>query len=189
MPGDSCDKGPSVGGSVRVVKTLLALKNKYPERVHLLIGNRDANKMNLTSALAPAELASFDGEGPFWVPEAKRVSPLKRAREDDDDASVDQLEPEKKRRPRATSKPLPPPSEDDWNCPICLEVPRGRIHIKCSRGCIFCAECLEQAAAVGDKCAMCREPFGRTRASAHPIRNFPAERAIQDYRARFPGWG
>ena len=119
----------------------------------------------------------------------KRVSPRKRAHYDDDDASVDQLEPEKKRRPRATSKPLPPPSEDDWICPICLEVPRGRIHIKCSRGCIFCAECLEQAAAVGDKCAMCREPSGRTRAGAHPIRNFPAERAIQDYRARFPGWG
>ena len=119
----------------------------------------------------------------------KRVSPLKRAHEDDDDASVDQLEPEKKRRPRATSKPLPPPSEDDWICPICLEVPRGQIHIKCSRGCIFCAECLEQASAVGDKCAMCREPSGRTRAGAHPIRNFPAERAIQDYRARFPGWG
>ena len=119
----------------------------------------------------------------------KRVSPLKRAHEDDDDASVDQLEPEKKRRPRAMSKPLPPPSEDDWKCPICLQVPRGQIHIKCSRGCIFCAECLEQAAVMGDKCATCREPFGRTRAGAHPIRNFPAERAIQDYRARFPGWG
>jgi len=117
------------------------------------------------------------------------ASPLKRAHEDDDDARVDQFKPKKKRRPRATSKLLPPPSEDDWKCPICLEVPRGRIHIKCSRGCIFCAECLEQAAAMGDKCATCREPFGRTRAGAHPIRNFPAERAIQDYRARFPGWG
>ena len=120
----------------------------------------------------------------------KRVSPLKRAHEEDgDDARVDQLEPEKKRRPRATSKPLPPPPEDDWKCPICLEVPRGQIHIKCSSGCTFCAECLEQAAALGDSCPMCREPYRTTRAAAHPIRNFPAERAIQDYRARFPGWG
>ena len=119
----------------------------------------------------------------------KRVSPAKRAREDGDDASVDHFEPKKKRSPRATSKPPPPPSEDDWKCPICLEVPRGQIHIKCSSGCTFCAECLEQAAALGDSCPMCREPYRTTRAAAHPIRNFPAERAIQDYRARFPGWG
>ena len=43
--GDSCDKGGAVGGSIRVVRTLVRLKRKYPERVHLLIGNRDANKV------------------------------------------------------------------------------------------------------------------------------------------------
>ena len=43
--GDSCDKGGKVGGSVRVTRTLVSLKRRYPERVTLLIGNRDANKM------------------------------------------------------------------------------------------------------------------------------------------------
>ena len=43
--GDSCDKGGAVGGSIRVVRSLVRLKRKYPDRVHLLIGNRDANKV------------------------------------------------------------------------------------------------------------------------------------------------
>ena len=55
--GDAVDKGNVVGGSIRVVNSLLALKRRYPDRVTLLLGNRDLNKMRLTSELAPSELA------------------------------------------------------------------------------------------------------------------------------------
>jgi hypothetical protein len=77
--GDCPDKGNEVGGSIRIVRTLLRLKAKYPERVVLLLGNRDINKIRLSSELAPsqlepARLATIPG--PFWVPEAKRATPL-----------------------------------------------------------------------------------------------------------------
>ena len=79
--GDSCDKGGVVGGSVRVVRTLVRLKKKYPDRVTLLLGNRDLNKMRITSELADEEElhgAHLDEiPGPYWVPEKNRVSPKK----------------------------------------------------------------------------------------------------------------
>tara|TARA_B100000795_G_scaffold180675_1_gene136847 strand:- start:288 stop:506 length:219 start_codon:yes stop_codon:yes gene_type:complete len=40
-----------VGGSIRVVNTLVKLKRKYPNRVVLLLGNRDLNKLRLSSEL------------------------------------------------------------------------------------------------------------------------------------------
>ena len=43
--GDVCDKGGEVGGTIRVTLSLLRLKEKYPERVFLLLGNRDVNKV------------------------------------------------------------------------------------------------------------------------------------------------
>ena len=43
--GDAVDKGGPVGGSVRVVRSLLRLRRRYPTRVTLLLGNRDLNKM------------------------------------------------------------------------------------------------------------------------------------------------
>ena len=74
--GDSVDKGGAVGGSVRVVKSLLKLKKKYPRRVTLLLGNRDLNKMRLTSELAADQLAALESvPGPYWVAEKNRVSP------------------------------------------------------------------------------------------------------------------
>lgn len=36
--GDSVDKGGAIGGSVRVVRTLLRMKRKYPTRVTLILG-------------------------------------------------------------------------------------------------------------------------------------------------------
>lgn len=39
--GDTTDKGP---GDIRICKSLIKLKQKYPERVFLILGNRDANK-------------------------------------------------------------------------------------------------------------------------------------------------
>ena len=84
--GDVCDKGPEagVGGSVRVTRSLLRLKRRYPERVLLILGNRDLNKLRFTSelderaALGPGatitDLKSLPG--PYWVPVAKRVTPV-----------------------------------------------------------------------------------------------------------------
>jgi hypothetical protein len=88
--GDSCDKGGAVGGSVRVVRTLVALKNKYPDRVTLILGNRDLNKMRWSAQLA-FERGSYDAQtgfatwnewntlervdGPCWVADdAKRAA-------------------------------------------------------------------------------------------------------------------
>ena len=46
--GDSVDKG---NGDIRVVRDLLQLQRDYPDRVHLIIGNRDANKLRFSSEL------------------------------------------------------------------------------------------------------------------------------------------
>ena len=79
--GDTCDKGGVVGGSIRVVRTLVRLKRKYPSRVVLLLGNRDLNKIRLSSELDTNSphyaRARVDGryQGAKWLPAAKRVSP------------------------------------------------------------------------------------------------------------------
>ena len=74
--GDSVDKGGAIGGSQRVVQTLIKFKRKYPKRVTIILGNRDLNKMRLTSELAPDQMSALDTvPGPYWVPEGKRVSP------------------------------------------------------------------------------------------------------------------
>ena len=43
-------------GDVRLARQLLSLKRRYPSRVTLLIGNRDVNKMRLTSELDEEEM-------------------------------------------------------------------------------------------------------------------------------------
>ena len=74
--GDSQDKGI---GDVRFVKLLLALKKEHPDRVQFIIGNRDANKMRLTSELS-AECINdkailTDKSFPYWVAEKSRMTP------------------------------------------------------------------------------------------------------------------
>lgn len=72
--GDLVDKAP---GSIRCAKALVELKRAYPDRVVLLLGNRDINKMRLTSELHATEIdAVRDLPGPFWVDATKRVPPL-----------------------------------------------------------------------------------------------------------------
>ena len=48
--GDICDRGD---GDLRVMKELVSLKKRYPERVHFVIGNRDINKLRLYFELHP----------------------------------------------------------------------------------------------------------------------------------------
>ena len=73
--GDVCDKGP---GSIRVVHELLSLHDRYPDRVHILLGNRDINKLRLTSELASSELLHNKIDfipGAYWLKESDRVAP------------------------------------------------------------------------------------------------------------------
>jgi len=52
--GDVADRGD---GGERLLRLLVGLKRDYPDRVSLLVGNRDLNKLRMTSELAPSDLA------------------------------------------------------------------------------------------------------------------------------------
>ena len=77
--GDAVDKGGAIGGSLRFCLCLVSLKRRYGDRVTILLGNRDLNKMRLTSELHPGQLGSAvlgALPGPKWIPEGpKRVTP------------------------------------------------------------------------------------------------------------------
>jgi hypothetical protein len=76
--GDSQDKGI---GDIRFVKILLDLKERYPDRVVFIMGNRDANKLRFTTELSDEALKSnkvrTDLEFPYWIPKDKVVTPQK----------------------------------------------------------------------------------------------------------------
>jgi hypothetical protein len=60
--GDCCDHG---SGDLFIIHTLLSLKLRYPERVHLVLGNRDVNKLRI-----PFELSDYAMKSPphlYWV--------------------------------------------------------------------------------------------------------------------------
>jgi len=68
--GDAVDKGP---GDVRLVRALVDLKHRYPDRVYLLVGNRDLNKLRLVAELAEDDLQRRKIEEippPHWDPNA-----------------------------------------------------------------------------------------------------------------------
>lgn len=63
--GDSVDKGP---GDIRFTRALVDLKKRYPERVHLLVGNRDLNKLRFQTELGDFEMSLpvEEIQKPFW---------------------------------------------------------------------------------------------------------------------------
>ena len=63
---DRCD------GGMRFTRRLVALKKRHPDRVFLLAGNRDLNKVRFTSELAESDLSRPPSEipGPHWDPRA-----------------------------------------------------------------------------------------------------------------------
>ena len=66
--GDAVDKGKS---SLRILSTLLNLKESYPNRVTLILGNRDINKLRLPHELSEESLKAIPGvDGPThlkWI--------------------------------------------------------------------------------------------------------------------------
>eukprot|EP01063_Lacrimia_lanifica_P022814 TRINITY_DN30328_c0_g1_i1.p1 TRINITY_DN30328_c0_g1~~TRINITY_DN30328_c0_g1_i1.p1 ORF type:complete len:487 (+),score=139.04 TRINITY_DN30328_c0_g1_i1:80-1462(+) len=68
--GDCFDKG---GGDIEVAEALLDFKDRHADRVHLIIGNRDSNKIRLTSELQPQEVVLPSSTAlAYWA--AKRVT-------------------------------------------------------------------------------------------------------------------
>ncbi|KAL7513850.1 hypothetical protein ACHAXN_012479 [Cyclotella atomus] len=63
--GDSVDKGP---GDIRFTRAMVELKQRYPDRVHLLVGNRDLNKLRFQTELGEYEMSLPVEmiEKPFW---------------------------------------------------------------------------------------------------------------------------
>lgn len=62
--GDCCDHGC---GDIQIIHTLLSLKLKFPDQVHLILGNRDVNKLRLPFELSDYALQSFPHL--YWVKE------------------------------------------------------------------------------------------------------------------------
>jgi len=65
--GDAFDKGDDE----TVTRLLIAIKDRHPDRVFLLLGNRDLNKLKLSSELCSMEVASTDPRlipRSFWFP-------------------------------------------------------------------------------------------------------------------------
>jgi hypothetical protein len=63
--GDVCDRG---NGDIRLLKDLMSLKERYPERVHFILGNRDVNKLRLPTMLHDKTLA--ENAQAYWTPSA-----------------------------------------------------------------------------------------------------------------------
>lgn len=79
--GDAVDKGI---GDLRFVRAMLGLKHRYPDRVHLIVGNRDCNKLRLATELSPEALrdALDDRSFPYWLQEKERITPAQALLQD-----------------------------------------------------------------------------------------------------------
>ena len=74
--GDAVDHGP---GDLQILKDLVGLKKRYPDRVHLLVGNRDVNKIRLMVELADEHCAAVplsQHPGVYWNTPAKPAACL-----------------------------------------------------------------------------------------------------------------
>jgi len=64
--GDVVDHLP---GDLQILEELVALKQRYPERVHLLLGNRDINKLRLPTELSEVHRCAWplrEHPGVYW---------------------------------------------------------------------------------------------------------------------------
>lgn len=88
--GDAVDKGP---GDIRLLTALVNLKRRHPDRVTLLVGNRDLNKLRLTAELSATDLSRPIDEipPPHWDPTAPTLRQFlekKQKEMEQDDAST-----------------------------------------------------------------------------------------------------
>ena len=60
--GDVCDRGP---GDIRITSEILDLKERYPNRVHIILGNRDVNKYRIPFETTPEALA--EAPQAYWL--------------------------------------------------------------------------------------------------------------------------
>lgn len=84
--GDAVDNQP---GDLEILEQLLKLKRRYPERVHLIMGNRDVNKLRLLVELSPAHLAAVplaSHPGVYWLPK-ESCTPAQKLSEEDVEAN------------------------------------------------------------------------------------------------------
>lgn len=66
-------------GDLEVLQELVSLKRKYPDRVHLIVGNRDNNKLRLLLELGQAHrdaLSLRDHPGAYWTRNRKPAAVL-----------------------------------------------------------------------------------------------------------------
>lgn len=78
--GDAIDKGM---GDIRMVRALVDLKQRHPDRVHLLVGNRDLNKLRWTAELSNDDMARPINTipSPFWDPQAPTLQQYLQAKQ------------------------------------------------------------------------------------------------------------
>jgi len=63
--GDACDKG---SGTLRFLEAMVTLKKKSPNRVHLLFGNGDINRLRWADELRQSDLTQpKEVTGPLWA--------------------------------------------------------------------------------------------------------------------------
>lgn len=62
-------------GCVRVLKDLVQLKEDYPERVHLILGNRDINKLRIQFSMHPTVLKTLPAVKWLKLPPEETVGP------------------------------------------------------------------------------------------------------------------
>jgi hypothetical protein len=73
--GDATDRGHH---DLAITEALVDFKERHPENVILLVGNREIKNTRFTIELAPEWIRErlLDGKAPSWLPEHKRTIPL-----------------------------------------------------------------------------------------------------------------
>lgn len=69
--GDVCDRGP---GDIRVMRDLISLKKANPDRVYIILGNRDVNKMRLLTELQDEYVT--EPTSTYWTGEMEQTGDL-----------------------------------------------------------------------------------------------------------------
>lgn len=86
--------GDAVGvkaGDLEVLEELVALKCRYPDRVHLIVGNRDANKLRLRVELSQAHREAVplrEHPGPYWNRRCRPTEVMSEEELTDDSAAA-----------------------------------------------------------------------------------------------------